>query len=202
MKTIGRIYPDCGYGGRFYDWMFRTDSKPYGSYGNGSAMRVSYIGEYFTELHDVQKEAEKSAAVSHDHPEGVKGAVTTATCVWMAKNGKSKREIHDYVLAQYPADTYEYHIDRDAEWLKRNYRWNESCQGSVSIAMKCFIDSTSYESFLRNVFSIYCDSDTLGAIGGGVAEEFYHGTGLNSDLILYDLLDDMLIRVLNNEKVL
>ncbi len=184
MKAIGRNFPLCGYGANFWNWIFTDGSKAYNSYGNGAAMRVSYLGEKYKVLSDVQREAEKSAIVSHNHPEGIKGAITTATCVWMAKNGKSKEEIYNYVLRQYPEEDYRFPISMDMEEMRCTYTWDITCQTSVPVAMKCFIESSDYESFLRNVFALRCDMDTLCAIGGGVAEEFYHGTGLDNDMLL------------------
>jgi len=192
MHLVGNRYPCCGYGARFFRWMLGNEKEPYNSWGNGSAMRVSYIGEHYEDLEDVVREAEKSAAVTHNHPEGVKGAVVTATCIWMARHGKTKQEIHDYVAAQYPADEYEYHIDADMDWLVENYIHNESCQGSVPTAMKCFVESESYEDFLRRVYSLDSDADTLGAIGGAVAEEFYGTTGFPEEELLRLYLDEYL----------
>lgn len=197
MVEIGKEYPNCGYGGRFYHWIYGQEHEPYESWGNGSAMRVSYVGEVFDDYGEMQKKAAESAAVSHNHPEGIKGAVVTAACVWMAKHGKSKQEIYDYVLAEYPSDQYEFGIDKDMEYLRRHYRWTEKCCDSVPPAMRCFYESSDYESFIRNVFSFACDSDTLGAIAGGVAEEFYHGFGnLPAEEILRRYLDQRLYGIL------
>ena len=200
MRRIGAYYPDCGYGGHFFQWMFCEEPKPYNSFGNGSAMRVSYIGEYYDDLEDVKREAERSASVSHNHPEGIKGAVATAVCVWMAKHGKSKDEIYDYVISQYSADKYKFSIDKDMEYLREHYSWDVTCMTSVPVAMRCFYDSDTYISFIRNVFSLYCDCDTLCAIGGAVAEEFYHGTGLNDDKIFRHYLDYRLYSIWKGEK--
>ena len=195
MHIVGNRYPGCGYGGRFYRWIVDNDDKPYNSWGNGSAMRVSYIGEYYDDLDTVIREAEKSAAVTHNHPEGIKGAVVTATCIWMARHGKSKQEIHDYVAGKYQGDVYKYHIDTDMQWLIDNYTWDVSCQGSVPIAMKCFVESSSYEDFLRRVYALDCDADTLGAIGGAVAEEYYGTTGFEDDKLLKLFLDEYLYKI-------
>ena len=183
-KEIGQRYPDCGYAGMFERWVLSDDTKPYGSWGNGSAMRTYYIGEYYDDLADVQRVAKECAAVTHDHPEGIKGAVVTATCIWMAKHGCSKQEIYDYVLEQYPEEQYPFSIAKDLTYIREYYHWDVSCQGSVPVAMRCFYESDSYESFLRNVFSFECDCDTLCCIGGGVAEEFYGGTGFDDDELL------------------
>jgi len=196
LKEICRKYPDCGFGGKFYGWVFSNKIKPYKSWGNGSAMRVSYIGEYYENLNDVQKKAAESAAVTHNDPEGIKGAVVTATCIWMAKHGNSKDDIYDYVLSQYPAKDYKYSIEMSLETLEKEYEWDVSCQGSVPVAMRCFYESDSYESFLRNVYRLDCDADTLACIGGGVAEEYYKGTGFDTDELLKLYLTDDLLGIL------
>ena len=198
MVEVGRRYPNCGYGESFYNWVNGDDHTPYGSYGNGSAMRVAFIGEYFDDYDEMQRMAEASAVVSHNHPEGIKGAVVTATCIWMTRHGKSKQEIYDYVLSEYPPESYEYSVAYSLEELRPRYKWNETCQGSVPVAMRCFFESTDYESFMRNVISLNCDTDTFGAIAGGVAEEFYHGFGeLDAEKILEKCLDDYLNMILN-----
>lgn len=196
MQKIGQLYPDSGYGGHFYYWVFDQNAQPYNSLGNGSAMRVSFVGEYFDDFSDVIREAEKTAVVSHNHPEGIKGAVVTAVCIWMAKHGKTKQDIYDYVLEQYPSGKYEFSIDRDMEYLEKHYTWDVTCMGSVPVAMRCFYESDSFENFMRNVFRLKCDSDTLGAIGGAVAEEFYHGVGFDPEPVLKRYLDERLCKIL------
>ena len=138
MREIGQPYPYSGYGGRFYEWMYGENPKPYNSFGNGSAMRVSFVGEHFDALEDVISMAEKSAEVTHNHPEGIKGAVVTAVCIWMARHGKTKEDIFQYVLEQYPAEKYEYSIAVPLDELEKIYQWNETCMGSVPAAMRCF----------------------------------------------------------------
>lgn len=199
MREVGRPYPYCGYGSNFYFWMYEDDPKPYNSLENGSAMRVSFVGEYYEDIENVIAVAEKTTVVTHNHPEGIKGAVVTAVCIWMARHGKTKQEIYDYVLENYPADQYEFGIDKDLKYLEKHYRWNETCMGSVPAAMRCFYESDSYEDFIRNVFRLKCDSDTLGAIGGGVAEEFYHGVGFDSEPILKKYLDGSMYKLLKTD---
>ena len=196
MPRIGRCYPYCGYGNTFFEWIFGEDPHPYNSFGNGSAMRVSYVGEAFEDLDTVKSEAKKSAEVSHNHPEGIKGAVVTAVCIWMAKHGSSKDEIEQYLLAEYPAGQYRFPVSRSMDDLRENYSWDVTCMTSVPVAMRCFLDSDSYISFLRNVFSLECDCDTLCAIGGAVAEEYYGKTGLKNDKILQYYLDEQLMAIL------
>lgn len=197
MVEVGRKYPRCGYGRSFRRWILSDDHIPYNSWGNGSAMRTSYIGEAFEDYDEMQRVAAEVAAVSHNHPEGIKGAVVTATCIWMAKHGKSKKEIYDYVLKEYPISDYQYSIGYSLDEMRPRYEWDVSCQGSVPAAMRCFYESTDYESFIRNIFSLPCDSDTFGAIAGGVAEEFYGGFGnVYADFIIDEYLDDYLYEIL------
>ena len=197
MQEWGRDYPHAGYGGGFRRWLKSSNPKPYNSWGNGSAMRVAFVGDFYEDYDEMQAMAAKTAEVSHNHPEGIKGAVVTATCIWMAKCGKSKQEIYDYVLSEYPVDLYEYSIGNSLDDIRPRYKWNESCQGSVPAAMRCFYESTDYESFMRNIYSLPCDSDTFGAIAGGVAEEFYHGFGdIDAQGIFKKHLSDDLYEIL------
>ena len=197
MVEVGRKHPNCGYGGHFYYWINGEDHSPYNSWGNGSAMRVAFVGEFYDDYEEMQKMAAKTAEVSHNHPEGIKGAVVTATCIWMARHGKSRQEIYEYVLAEYPKDAYQYSIAYSLDEMRPRYKWDVSCQGSVPAAMRCFYESTDYESFIRNIYSLPCDSDTFGAIAGGVAEEFYHGFGdIPAENILKEYLTDDLYKIL------
>lgn len=201
MVEVGRHYPHCGYGGRFYHWIYSEDHSPYNSWGNGSAMRVVYVGEFYDDYEFMQEMAAKTAAVSHNHPEGIKGAVVTATCIWMAKQGKSKDEIYDYVLSEYPPENYPFSIDKDMEYLRKHYIWTEKCSDTVPAAMRCFYESTDYESFMRNIFSFECDSDTFGAIAGGVAEEYYGGFGsVDAEGIVRKYLDKRMKKILFGEQ--
>ena len=197
MVTLGRKYPNCGFGGRFNLWIKGNNHRPYNSWGNGSAMRVAFVGEFYEDFYEMQTMARETAIVSHNHPEGIKGAVVTATCIWMARHGKSKEDIYNYVLQQYPMEEYEYSIGYGLEDIRERYKWNESCQGTVPAAMRCFYESTDYESFIRNVYSLECDSDTFGAIAGGVAEEYYHGFGdIDAEKIIESYLDEELYALL------
>ncbi len=200
MIEIGRKYPRCGYGGMFFSWIFNNKNmpRPYNSYGNGSAMRVSFVGEYYDDYNQMQEIAKQTALVSHNHPEGVKGAVVTATCIWMAKHNYSKEEIYHYVLKEYPKEQYEYSIGYSLDEIRKRYKWSETCFDSVPVAMRCFYESSDYESFIRNIYSLNCDSDTFGAIAGGVVEEYYHGFGnVKVDQILQKYLTKELYEILN-----
>ena len=153
-RKLGRKYPNAGYGGMFNSWLRWDDEKPYNSFGNGSAMRCSYIGEYFNTEKEVIEWATKSADCTHNHPEGTKGAVVTSMCVYMARTGASKAEIFNYVKRQYPIDFYKYSVEYELDEYRNTYRWDVTCQGSVPVAIRCFLDSEDYESFLRNVYSL------------------------------------------------
>lgn len=195
MREVGQHYPLCGYGDTFFEWMFCNNPLPYNSFGNGAAMRVSYIGEYFESIDDVIMEATKSAEISHNHPEGIKGAVTVAACIWLAKHGASKKDIYNYVLNKYPNDKYKFSINKSLDYLQKEYSWDITCMTSVPVAIRCFYESSSYESFIRNVFSLDCDCDTLCAIGGGIAEEYYKNTNLDDESILKTFLDRRLYKI-------
>ena len=194
-REFGRQYPHVGYGMMFSQWIKYDDAESYGSFGNGSAMRCSYIGEHFSLSSDVCAYAIESADCTHDHIEGIKGAVVTAVCVNMAKHGKSKEDIYEYVSTEYHSNEYKYGIDRPLSTYRDTYKWDVTCQGSVPVAIRCFLESEDYEGFIRNVLSLPCDTDTLCAIGGGVAEEFYHGTGFDEDALLRKYLDDNLYKI-------
>ena len=194
-NQFGNDYINCGYGDKFYEWLIFKNKKPYRSCGNGSAMRVSPVVDFVKSREDIVKYATMSAECTHNHPEGIKGAIVTAVCGWMAKNGASKKEIEEYASECYPADKYKYPVSMTMEELRKVYKWDETCQGSVPAAIRCFLDSEDYESFIRNVLSFKCDTDTLGAIGGGIAEEFYGKTGFDNDKLLRKYLDNRLYEI-------
>lgn len=194
-RRFGRKYPNAGYGGMFDAWLHWDDEEAYNSFGNGSAMRCSYIGEHFNGEKEVIEWATKSADCTHNHPEGIKGAVVTSMCVYMARTGATKAEIFDYVKKHYQKENYRYSVEHKIEDYRDAYRWDVTCQGSVPVAIRCFLESEDYESFLRNVYSLPCDMDTLCAIGGGIAEEFYKGTVFDEEYLLRNYLDDDLYRI-------
>ena len=166
MHRYGERYPDAGYGGRFALWLLWHDTKPYHSYGNGSAMRVSPIAWYAETLDEAISFAKASAEVTHDHPEGIKGAVVTAGAAFLARKGASRREIRDFI-GQY------YDIEFKLDEIRAGYAFNETCQDTVPEAMVAFLESASFEDAIRLAVSIGGDSDTLAAIAGAVAECFY-----------------------------
>lgn len=178
MLYWGRKYPNPvgGYGGSFKRWLDSPDPQPYHSFGNGSAMRVSAIGWVFSELETMQAQAAVSAAVTHDHTEGVRGAVVTATAVWMARNGYSKEAIRAEV------EELGYKLDFSIINIKPHYGFNETCQLTVPAALRCFYESTSYEDCIRMAVSLGGDADTLACIAGGIAEAYYGEDSIPAEL--------------------
>jgi ADP-ribosylglycohydrolase len=167
-KIFGRKYPNAGYGVSFYNWIFSPESKPYGSWGNGSAMRVSPIGFAFDTVEDVLAEAKKSAEVTHNHPEGIKGAQATALAVFLGRRGISKREIKEEI-----GESFGYDLDRTLDEIRPYYRFDVSCQGSVPEAIIAFLESENYEDAGRKGVSLGGDSDTIACIAGAIAHSFY-----------------------------
>lgn len=159
-------YPDAGYGGRFYKWAISDSLLPYNSFGNGSAMRVSSCGWYGNSEQEVKDLATKVTMVTHNHPEGLKGAIVTALCIYYARIGKNKLFIKEFVSKYYD-------IEFNYEDLRKNYKFDSSCQGSVPEAIYCFLISDSYEECIRTAISIGGDSDTIAAISGSIAEAYY-----------------------------
>ena len=168
VQELGRKYPHAGYGGSFMHWLFTEHPQPYNSWGNGSAMRVSAIGFAFDDLETVISNAEKSAAISHNHPEGIKGAQATAAAVFLARKNKDKVIIKELLEKQFGYD-----LSRELAQIRPAYQFDVSCQGSVPEAIISFLASVSYEDAVRNAISLGGDSDTLACIAGGIAEAFY-----------------------------
>ena len=168
MQRIGRQFPDCGYGARFYHWMFSDDPQPYNSFGNGSAMRVSPVGFAARDVEEAKKLSAAVTCISHNHPEGMKGAEATAVAIVMARQGKSKEEIRTAMEAYYDLGTSveEYRT----QWQGHG---REICQVSLPQALVCFFEGESFEDVIRNCISIGGDSDTIAAIAGGIAEAYY-----------------------------
>jgi len=167
-RAYGRKYPNRGYGNKFHYWIHAANPEPYNSWGNGSAMRVSPVGWYAKSVEEAIDEAKKSAEVTHNHPEGIKGARATAAAVFMARTGKSKDEIKSYI-----AQTFQYNLDRKIDEIRPDYEFDESCQGTVPEAVTAFLESTDYENAVRLAISIGGDSDTAACIAGGIAEAYY-----------------------------
>ncbi len=166
MHRYGKQYPDAGYGGRFGHWLYMEHTEPYGSYGNGSAMRVSPVAWYADSLEKAIAYAKASAEVTHNHPEGIKGAIVTAGATYLARTGANMEQIKEFVGRYYD-------MNFTLNEIRPTYRFNETCQDTVPQAMQAFLESTSFEDAIRNGISIGGDSDTLCAICGAVAEAYY-----------------------------
>ena len=167
IQSVGRNYPDCGYGGRFFAWMFSDDPRPYNSYGNGSAMRVSAAGFASASLEEAKLLSRLVTEVTHNHPEGIKGAEATAVSIYMAKIGSSISKIKDHINKNY------YPMNFTIDEIRDTYMFNETCQDTVPQALEAFFESTGFEDAIRNAISIGGDSDTVAAICGSVAEAYY-----------------------------
>lgn len=170
MKILGRKYPNAGYGGNFIKWIFEDEIRPYQSWGNGSAMRVSPIGHFFETEGETLQAARESAEVSHNHPEGIKGAQAVALGIFLARQGASKDAIRDRIKAEFAYD-----LDRNIEEIRPGYRFDVSCQGSVPEAIIAFLESSDFESAVRLAVSLGGDADTQACIAGAIAEAFYGG---------------------------
>ena len=170
MQEYGHRYPTAGYGGMFKDWLWSDDPQPYNSWGNGSAMRVSPVGWAFDTLEETLEAAKQSAEITHNHPEGIKGAQATAACIYLARTGKSKEHIKEYVET-----TFGYNLSRTCDEIRPVYQFDGSCQGTVPESIIAFLESTDYESAIRLTVSLGGDSDTMGAITGAIAEAYYGG---------------------------
>ena len=173
MQELGRKHPDVGYGGHFYQWLYDTNPQPYNSWGNGSAMRVSACGFAANSLEEAIDLSRKVTEVTHNHPEGIKGAEATAVAIFMAHTGNNLLEIQDYINKHY------YKIDFKLDDIRNDYTFDVSCKGSVPQALAAFFESNSFEDAIRNAISIGGDSDTIAAITGSVAEAYY---GIPTDI--------------------
>ena len=168
MRKWGKKYPDAGYGRKFLCWLREKDPKPYGSCGNGSAMRVSAAGWLFDTLEETREKARLTAEVTHDHPEGIKGAEATSGAIFLARTGRSKGEIRDYIVQEFGYD-----LSRTCDQIRPSYYHNESCQKTVPEAITAFLEGTDFEDVIRTAVSLGGDCDTLTCIAGSIAEAFY-----------------------------
>jgi len=180
-------YPDAGYGGRFFEWAAARAREPYGSFGNGSAMRVPAVGWAFDSLTDVLEHAARTAAVTHNHPEGIKGAQATAAAIFMSRSGETKSAMKTYLER-----TFDYDLSRPLDDLRRSYRFNETCQRTVPEAIIAFLESADYEDAIRKAISLGGDADTLACIAGGIAEAHYGGVPRDIATRTLAILDDRL----------
>jgi ADP-ribosylglycohydrolase len=170
LKEYYRYYPRAGYGFHFAQWASSDKTEPYNSWGNGSAMRVSPVGFAFNTLDEVLDEAARTAEVTHNHPEGIKGAQAVASAIYMARSGSSKHDI-----TQFLQDRFGYDLSESIDSIREYYSFDVSCQGSVPQAIIAFLESNDYEDAVRKAVSIGGDSDTIACIAGGIAEAFYGG---------------------------
>lgn len=167
-KKFGRKYRKRGYGKSFGQWIDSDSCEPYNSWGNGSAMRVAPVGWAFNNIKDVLREAKKSAECTHNHPEGIKGAKAVALCIYLARNGKTKKEIKEIITKRFCYD-----LDRKISSIRKTYKFDVSCQGSVPEAIIAFLDSENMEDAVRLAISLGGDADTQASIAGAIAEAFY-----------------------------
>ena len=190
-KKYGRFYPNAGYGGIFSKWIHSENRKPYNSWGNGSAMRVSPCAWFASSLKEAEELAERSAAVTHNHPKGIKGAKAVSAAIYLARTGKSKQEIKKYIETK-----YRYNLSRTLDEIRPSYTFDVSCQGSVPEAIIAFLESSDFEDAIRNAISLGGDSDTIAAITGSIAEAYY---GIPSEITerAFFFLDDRLSSAIN-----
>lgn len=189
MQSLGRKYPNVGYGGMFASWLKSENPIPYNSFGNGSAMRVSPCGMIAVELEEALSLAQVSARVTHDHPEGIKGAQAVAGAIFLAKTKKSKDEIKKFITDNY------YELNFTLDDIRAHYRFDVSCQGSVPQAIVAFLESECFEEAIKNAVSIGGDSDTIAAIAGSISWAFYIENGLFTPLYhpdCYETIREML----------
>lgn len=175
-RKWGMRYPNAGYGGAFYKWL-HAGGDPYNSWGNGSAMRVSPVAWYFEDINVVREVARISAEVTHNHPEGVKGAEAIASAVFMARRGFMKRDIKDYIVTEFGYD-----LSKTTDQIRPDYTFDVSCQGSVPQAIRAFIDGIDFEDVVRNAVSIGGDSDTIACMAGAIAAAYY---GMNRRIMTH-----------------
>ena len=168
LKSFGRKYPRRGYGGFFQEWLESSESRPYNSWGNGSAMRVSPVGFAFDSVEEVLDEAKKSAEVTHNHPEGIEGAQATALAIFLARKGNDKNDIRNEIERRFG-----YILDRTVDKIRAAYSYDISCIGSVPESIIAFLNSKDYEDTIRNAISLGGDSDTMACIAGGIAQAYY-----------------------------
>lgn len=191
MQEVGRPYPNCGYGGRFFRWMYSNNPKPYNSFGNGAAMRVSPVAWFASSLDEVKELSRKVTEVTHNHPEGIKGAEATAVACWLALNGSTREQIGEHIHEHY------YPMDFTLDEIRPTYKFDVTCQGTVPQAIKAFLESEDFEDAIRNAISIGGDSDTVAAITGGIADAYYGVPNLlrmqatlRLDFSLYEILKE------------
>lgn len=191
IQKWGKVYPDAGYGCKFSRWLMMKNPEPYGSYGNGSAMRVSSVGWLYDDIEMTRKVARLTAEVTHNHPEGIKGAESIASAIFLARNGKTKDEIKEYIVKEFG-----YNLSRTCDEIRPTYHHVESCQKTVPEAITAFLEGNDFEDSIRTAVSLGGDCDTLTCITGSIAEAFY---GIPNEIAETgrNRLDDEMILVLD-----
>ncbi|MBQ7544733.1 MAG: ADP-ribosylglycohydrolase family protein [Synergistaceae bacterium] len=192
MHELGHAYPFVGFGGKFVRWLLHKSREPYGSFGNGSAMRVSPVAWAFDDLETVEIFAGITAMVTHNHPEGIKGAQATASAIFLGRSGNSKEQIRDFIT-----ERYGYDLTRTLDEIRPGYEFDATCQGSVPEAITAFLEGESYEDTVRKAVSIGGDSDTIACIAGAIAEGFYGSVPKDIAHEALSRLDDNICHILS-----
>lgn len=190
LKRFYALYPNAGYGSFFSHWATSPDRAPYNSWGNGAAMRISPVGFAFDSLEETLLQAEKYTAVTHNHPEGIKGACAAAAVIYLARDGQPKEQIRAYIES-----TFGYDLKRTVEEIRPIYTYEISCQKTVPEAIIAFLDSTSFENAIRLAVSLGGDCDTLTCITGGMAQAFYGGVPAEIVEQIYQILPEPLVEI-------
>jgi ADP-ribosylglycohydrolase len=190
MKEYYHRYPNAGFGGSFSGWARSVDKPAYNSWGNGAAMRISPAGFAYTTLEETLKQAEGFTALTHNHPEGIKGGCATSAAIFLARNGSNKNEIKEYIQTQFG-----YNLERTLDQIRPSYTFDVSCQGSVPEAIIAFLESEDFEDAIRKAISLGGDSDTIACITGGIAQAFYGGVPETITRRVYAILDEPLRKI-------
>ena len=194
MQRWGLKYINAGYGHMFIQWLTNAEPKPYNSFGNGSAMRVSPVGWMADTVEETMELAKATAEVSHNHPEGIKGAQAVAAAIFLARTEHSKEEIKEFIEIEFPS----YDLHRTLAEIRPKYRFDSSCQGSVPESIIAFLESTDYESAIRNAISLGGDADTMAAISGSIAAAFYKEIPDEIAIGCMDLLPDDILSIIDS----
>ncbi len=187
LRKFYRLYPDAGYGGSFHTWAQCAGAGPYNSWGNGAAMRISPVGFAFDDIDMVLQKAREYTGITHDHPEGIKGGQAAAAAVFLARSGKTKADIREFIEARFGYD-----LSRHVDEIRPEYVFDVSSQGTVPQAIRAFIDSDTFEDALRTAVSLGGDTDTLACITGGIAQAYYRGVPAFIQDSVYSVLDERL----------
>jgi ADP-ribosylglycohydrolase len=190
LKSFYLWYPGRGYGGSFHNWAKSSSPMPYNSWGNGAAMRISPVGYAYSDIDTVLQKAAEFTEITHNHPEGIKGGQATAVAIYLARMGKSKSEIKDFIET-----TFQYDLNQHVDEIRPSYEFDVSCQGTVPQASRSFIDSTDFEDAIRTAVSLGGDTDTLACITGGIAQAFYGGVPEPILNKVYEILDARLGKI-------